>query len=85
MNVNNIKTHIESLDGKFFTVTFKKKDGSIRKMNARTGVKKYLKGGVNLNSNPDHIIVFDMGNRQYRTVNLSEVLELKSQYNTFVF
>lgn len=30
--------------GKFFTVTFIKKDGTIRKMNARLGVTKGLTG-----------------------------------------
>lgn len=83
--VNSIKNHIDSLNGKFFTVTFTKKDGSIRKMNARTGVKKYLKGGVNLNSNPNHLIVFDMAIKEYRTVDLVSVQEIASQYHKFSF
>jgi hypothetical protein len=33
---------IEFLNGQFFTVEFIKKDGTLRVMNCRTGVKKYL-------------------------------------------
>ena len=40
------KNLIKSTKGKFFTVTFIKKDGTERVMNARLGVKVYLKGGT---------------------------------------
>ena len=33
---------IEFLNGQFFTIEFIKKDGTLRVMNCRTGVKKYL-------------------------------------------
>ena len=39
------KDLIKATNGKFFTVTFIKKDGSPRTMNARLGVKVYLRGG----------------------------------------
>jgi len=57
--------------GKFFTVKFIKLDGSERVMNARLGVKKYLKGGT-LKYDPaefNYITVYDMGSKGYRTVN----------------
>ncbi len=33
----------DMVGGRFFHVTFVKKDGTVRQMNARLGVKKYLK------------------------------------------
>lgn len=36
---------IRSTRGSIFDVSFVKKDGTLRRMNARLGVKKYLKGG----------------------------------------
>lgn len=37
---------IYKTNGSIFDVSFVKKDGSLRRMNARLGVKKYLKGGT---------------------------------------
>jgi hypothetical protein len=73
------KQLIKDTKGKFFTVTFKKKDGSERIMNARLGVKAYLKGGE-LSYNPDEkglIPVYDMKNGGYRMVNVSTISKLK--------
>ncbi len=72
--------------GKFFTVTFIKKDGSERVMNARLGVKKYLKGGT-LKYNPEdfnYITVYDMGSKGYRTVNANTIQKLKIGKNEYV-
>ncbi len=85
MNTQYIKDHIDSLNGKFFTVKFIKKNGDERVMTARTGVKKYLHGGVNRNHNPNHVIVFDVQNKGYRTVDLENVFELHSQGFKFTF
>jgi hypothetical protein len=71
--------------GKFFTVTFIKKDGSERVMNARLGVKKYLKGGT-LRYDPtlfNYITVFDMGIKDYRTVNANTIKNLKIGKNEY--
>jgi hypothetical protein len=71
--------------GKFFTVTFIKLDGSERVMNARLGVKKYLKGGE-LRYNPadfNYITVYDMGSKGYRTVNANTIQKLKIGKNEY--
>lgn len=71
--------------GKFFTVTFIKKDGSERVMNARLGVKKYLKGGE-LKYNPadfNYISVYDMGSKGYRMVNADTIQKLKIGRNEY--
>jgi hypothetical protein len=72
--------------GKFFTVTFIKKDGSERVMNARLGVKKYLKGGT-LAYDPaefNYITVYDMGAKGYRMVNANTIKNLKIGKNEYI-
>ena len=72
--------------GKFFTVTFIKKDGSERVMNARLGVKKYLRGGE-LKYDPaefNYITVYDMGAKGYRMVNANTIQNLKIGKNEYV-
>lgn len=64
----------------FFSVTFIKKDNSIRVLNGLTGVKKHLKGGK-LPYDPiakGLIPVFDVQSEGYRMVNSQTVLEIKS-------
>jgi len=66
-------------DGKIFTVEFVKKDGTVRKMNARLGVKKHLKGG-SLAFDPSErnlLPVFDMQKEGYRMINASTILTIK--------
>lgn len=65
--------------GKFITIYFQKKDGSIRKLNGRTGVKKYLRGGKStIAGNPDLISIWDNGIKQYRCFNIRRLLFIKS-------
>lgn len=76
---------IRDTNGKFFTVTFVKKDGTTRVMNARLGVKAYLKGGE-LPYNPTAkglIPVYDMQVRDYRMVNINTITKLKIGNNTY--
>lgn len=70
---------IKKTNGKIFSVTFIKKDGTIRKMNARLGVKKDIKG-VGLKFNPSEknlIVVFDMQKKAYRMINLQTIIQFK--------
>lgn len=64
-------------NGKIFTVTFIKKDGSIRELNGRLGVTKHLKGGIST-LNPDKFItVYDLKTQAYRAVNKFTILSVK--------
>lgn len=66
-------------NGKIFSVTFVKKDGTLRKMTARLGVKKDLKG-VGLKFDPAEknlLVVFDMHKRAYRMINLKTIISFK--------
>jgi hypothetical protein len=59
--------------GEIFTVTFVKKDGTTRTMNARLGVKRYLRGG-DLPYNPLErglLPVYDLQKNDYRIINLN--------------
>jgi len=64
---------------KIFTAKFIKKNGEERVMNCRLGVTKHLKGGV-MTHDPsalNHLVVFDMQKKEYRTINVDTLVELK--------
>lgn len=65
--------------GKIFRVDFIKTDGSCRTMFARTGVKRYLKGGENkaIIGKPHMVVVWDVVNKGYRTINCDNVTYFK--------
>jgi len=66
---------LEQNKGNVFSVVFLKKDGSIRHMTCRFGVKKHLKGGE-LKFNPIErslLVVFDMQKESYRMINLETI------------
>ena len=66
---------LEQNKGNVFSVVFLKKDGSIRHMTCRFGVKKHLKGGE-LKFNPIEkslLVVFDMQKEAYRMINLETI------------
>ena len=70
---------MKSSKGRAFTVTFVKKDKSVRVMNCRLGVTKHLKGGT-LGYNPIEKLllgVFDMQKKAYRMVSLVTMFSLK--------
>lgn len=74
-----MKEQILATNGKFFSVSFIKKDGTTRKMTARLGVKKNLKG-VGLKFNPSEknlIVVFDVHKKAYRMINLLTIFKFK--------
>ena len=70
---------LRSTNGKIFSVRFKKRDGTLRDMTARLGVKSHLKGGNKpySDSENDLLTVFDMSIKQYRSVPLYDVLSVK--------
>ena len=79
MFIELIKEKLQSSKGKIFTVTFIKKDGTMRVMNCRLGVKKNLKG-VGRRYNPDNfnlLSVYDMQKKAYRMINLETIQEIK--------
>ena len=76
MDIQEFKNEVK---GNFFRACFVKKDGSIREMTARFGVKKHLKGGE-LTYVPEergYIVVFDVEKEAYRTINMDTLIFLR--------
>lgn len=46
-------------EGQIFSVVFEKRDGTLRRMQCKQGVTKFLKGGEYKGTNPDIVRVFD--------------------------
>jgi hypothetical protein len=75
----------ETANKKIFSVTFVKKDGSLRKMNAMRGVRKGVKGvGHSFSPSEKNLLtVYDMQKRDFRFVNLNEVISFTANRKTF--
>ena len=78
----NIKSFFQGLNGKFVGVKFIKADGSVRRMNCRVGVEKYLKGGKSWHqkvNNRQYVSVFDVKAMDYRLINVNTIISIRSQ------
>lgn len=62
--------------GQFITVTFKKKDGTVRTMNCRTGVTKHLRGGACTVDTDKYLIVYDLRSKGYRSINKDTIMSI---------
>ena len=80
------KQELENMvQGRFFHVTFVKRDGTVRKMNARLGVTKHLKGAGTTSNKPDNIVtVYDLKASGYRSFDLTRVYRV-TQGNRVMF
>lgn len=70
---------VKEFENQIFSVKFIKKDGSLRDMNCRLGVKKHLKGG-SLAYNPadyELLTAFDMQKKAYRMINVKTLVTAK--------
>lgn len=79
MNLERKLALIKANEGKIFSVEFIKKNGELRKMMARLGVTKHLRGGnKNTCDAYDHLVtVFDVVKGQYRNINVNTLISLK--------
>ena len=76
---------IRNSNGKIFSVKFVKKDGSLRDMNCRLGVVKYVKGIGRKFDPADYALVgvYDLQKEAYRMINLNKLLMLKMEGMTY--
>lgn len=76
---NVFETAILNTKGKFFSVVFRKKNGELRKMNCRIGVKKHLKSNASATTAgyANYITVYDVVAKAYRTINLDTIREFR--------
>jgi hypothetical protein len=77
----NKKQAIEIIkSGLFFSAEFIKKDGSVRTIRARSGVKKYLRPNAKPRTyNPTelgYITIFDLDKEDYRLINLQTLTKV---------
>lgn len=82
MEKQTLDNVIESTNGKIFQVIFIKKDGTERRMVARLGVTKYLKGGNATLDKNQYIIAFDMVKKAYRAINRDTIVSVTSMGET---
>lgn len=76
MNKQEIK---KMVGNQFFSAVFVKRNGEVRTMLCRLGVKKHLKGGTK-KYDYDHLMtVYDVRNKGYRTINLDTLMQVKAQ------
>lgn len=80
ITVNEAMTLINETKGKTFSARFVKKDGTLRDMNCRLGVKKHLKGGkMAYDARSRQLIpVFDMQKEAYRMINAKTLIEINA-------
>jgi hypothetical protein len=79
------QTLIRRSKGKFFGVTFVKKNGEVREMNARLGVKKGVTG-AGMKYNPaehDLITAFDVAKNNFRMINVRTLQRLSLEGQTY--
>ena len=79
LNREQLKYILKNSKGKIMTIAYRKKDGTLRTINTRTGVKKDITG-KGLTYNPDeygYVILWDLNKKAYRTVNVNTVTTLK--------
>lgn len=75
---------VRIMGDKFSSVTFTKKNGEIRKMNGRLGVKRYLKGGTNPNCNSEGYLIFWENGNGYRTINLETISRIAARGKVYL-
>ena len=86
INRRDILNLLKENKDQFFSVVFLKKNGELRPMNCRLGVKKHLKGGK-LSYNPkerNNLIVFDMQKEGYRLINLQTIRSIKAEREEYL-
>lgn len=71
-----IKNFIDSASNKFMTVTFLKKDNTVRTINGRMNVKKYLKGGELKLDADKFFIIYSVADKGYRAINKDRILSV---------
>lgn len=75
MNKQEIK---KMVGNQFFSATFVKRNGEVRKMLCRVGVKRYLKGGQKKYDYDNLMTVYDVKKKGYRTINLDTLMQVKA-------
>lgn len=83
---NSVKSLIRVTDGRFFRITYQKKDSSIRNLTVRTGVSKGVKGvGMAYDVNDYGLItVWEAKSNGFKSINPKSILEISFQGKTYL-
>lgn len=78
---NNMNTELETLiansKGRFFSITFKKKDGSIRTINGKNKYLAYLRGGESYGRAAGYVPFIDRNKKNWASAHKDAVLSFK--------
>lgn len=81
LNIEQLRSTINSTHSRMFVVSFIKQDGSERTMYAKTGVKRCLSKKPNKrkvqNTNTNIVRVYDCESKSYKSFKLDSVLEFR--------
>lgn len=82
----SVKAFIRVTDGRFFRMTYQKKDGSIRDLTVRTGVSKGVKGVGRAYDAADYglVTVWEAGSESFKAIKPENILELSFQGKTYL-
>ncbi len=82
MNIEQLRSTIDSTHSRMFVVRFTKQDGTERTMYAKTGIKRHLSKNPNKrkvsNTNPNIVRVYDCESKSYKSFKLDSVFEFRS-------
>lgn len=81
---NDIDTILSTAGTNFLSVSFKKKDGSIRHLSGHLKVTKHLKGGEStIKDIPDLVSIYDMQNQGYRCFSKNRLMKMRVNGNIY--
>ena len=87
VSLEELQDIVINSDGKLFSASFIKKDGSQRDILCRLGVKSYIKGtgkpSYALKKDNPYQLVFDFQKRAYRVINMETLFKIKFQNKTY--
>lgn len=83
MDSKELANIVATSNGKMVSVTFIKKDGSMRAMVCRLGVTKGLKGGESTLDSGQYLTVYDVQKQGYRAINKETIVSVKAQGQEF--
>ena len=84
MDSRTLAGYVEHSGGKFVTVTFIKKDGTLRKLTGRMGVTKHLRGGQSTLSPDKYVTIFDVQANGYRAINRDTIQSIVTANKTIL-
>ncbi len=87
LSVKELQNVLLGTKGKIFSATFVKKNGKVRDINCRLGVKSHIKGTgspsfAESSDNP-YQLVFDLQKNGYRVINLETIIQINFNKKTY--